>query len=140
MELKGGFETSNANQLEIRNLCEDLGKKIDELAGRMSVLEVEVGDLKITVEENKERSQSLKVREEEVMAKLESMENSQRRNNLRFPKGLEGDDLKGLVVRLIKTEVLPEELDVDIARDIQEYTGSRQKCPLTGINPGRFWS
>ncbi|KAJ1112292.1 hypothetical protein NDU88_000560 [Pleurodeles waltl] len=33
MEFSGGFETSNANQLEIRNLCEDLGKKIDELAG-----------------------------------------------------------------------------------------------------------
>ncbi|KAJ1163462.1 hypothetical protein NDU88_003920 [Pleurodeles waltl] len=34
MELKDGFKTSKANQEEIRNLCEDLGEKIDDLAGR----------------------------------------------------------------------------------------------------------
>ncbi|KAJ1096629.1 hypothetical protein NDU88_001764 [Pleurodeles waltl] len=78
MELKGGVETSNANQLEIRKLCEDLFKKTDELAGRMAILEVEVGHLSIAVEENKERIQSLKVREENAMAKLESLENNQR--------------------------------------------------------------
>ncbi|KAJ1099123.1 hypothetical protein NDU88_004227 [Pleurodeles waltl] len=106
IELKGGFETLNANQLKIRHFCKDLSKKIDELAGQTAILEAEVGTLKITLEENKERIQNLKVREEEAMAKLESQENNQRRNNLRFmrvPEGLEGDDLKGLVVRLIKT-------------------------------------
>ncbi|KAJ1115419.1 hypothetical protein NDU88_003643 [Pleurodeles waltl] len=42
LELRAGFETSNANQKEIRGLCETLGGKIDELAGRTAALEEEV--------------------------------------------------------------------------------------------------
>ncbi|KAJ1201292.1 hypothetical protein NDU88_005105 [Pleurodeles waltl] len=47
VELKGGFETSNVNQAKIRSLCEDLGKKIDELAGQTAVLQEEVGELRM---------------------------------------------------------------------------------------------
>ncbi|KAJ1105279.1 hypothetical protein NDU88_002687 [Pleurodeles waltl] len=46
VELKSGFETFNANQAEIRGLCEDLGKKIDDLAGRTAASEEEVGELR----------------------------------------------------------------------------------------------
>ncbi|KAJ1135161.1 hypothetical protein NDU88_001606 [Pleurodeles waltl] len=78
VELKGGFETSNANQAEIRSLCEDLGKKIDDLAGRTAALEEEVGELRMVVEENKEQIRYLKEGEVGVMAKVESLENNQR--------------------------------------------------------------
>ncbi|KAJ1144885.1 hypothetical protein NDU88_011179 [Pleurodeles waltl] len=47
LEVRAGFETSNANQKEIRGLCETLGGKIDELAGRTAALEEEVGDLRV---------------------------------------------------------------------------------------------
>ncbi|KAJ1107627.1 hypothetical protein NDU88_005017 [Pleurodeles waltl] len=50
LELKDGFETSNANQAEIRGLCEDVGKKIYDLAGRTAALEEEVGELRMVVE------------------------------------------------------------------------------------------
>ncbi|KAJ1099396.1 hypothetical protein NDU88_004497 [Pleurodeles waltl] len=119
MEVKGGFETSNSNRTEIRSLC---GKMIDELAGRTDPLEKKVGDLKVAVEKNKEKIQSLKAGEENVITKLESLENNQRRNNLRFlrvPEGMEGDDLKGLVVHLIIQGVQIKDAEVDIARDIQ---------------------
>ncbi|KAJ1166870.1 hypothetical protein NDU88_007266 [Pleurodeles waltl] len=84
MELKDGFKTSKSNQEEIRNLCEGLGKRIDDLAGRTAALEEEVGDLRAAVEENKEQIRSLKSGEAGVLAKLESLENNQRRNKLRF--------------------------------------------------------
>ncbi|KAJ1151774.1 hypothetical protein NDU88_004554 [Pleurodeles waltl] len=122
LEVKGGFETSNANQKEIRGLCETLGEKIDELAGRTAALEEEVGDLRTAVERNKVEIQSLRTGEESVLLKLESLENNQRRNNLRFlkvPEGMEGRDLKGFIVRLIKQEVQVEDTEEAIARDIQ---------------------
>ncbi|KAJ1089996.1 hypothetical protein NDU88_003136 [Pleurodeles waltl] len=81
MELKDGFKMSKANQEEIRNLCEDLGKKIDDLAGRTAALEEEVGDLRAVVEENKEQIRGLKSGEAGMLTKLESLENNQRRNN-----------------------------------------------------------
>ncbi|KAJ1163020.1 hypothetical protein NDU88_003483 [Pleurodeles waltl] len=52
VELRCGFETSKTNQVEIRNLCEDFSKKIDELAGRIAALDEEVGNLRAAVEEN----------------------------------------------------------------------------------------
>ncbi|KAJ1194649.1 hypothetical protein NDU88_003937 [Pleurodeles waltl] len=60
MELKDGFKKSKANQEEIRNFCEDLGNKIDDLAGWTAALEEEVGDLRSVVEENKEQIRGLK--------------------------------------------------------------------------------
>ncbi|KAJ1141348.1 hypothetical protein NDU88_007681 [Pleurodeles waltl] len=122
MELRGGFETSKTNQVEIRNLCEDLGKNIDELAGRTAALEEDIGDLRAAVEQNKEQIKDLKAGEVGVMAKMETLANKQRRNNLRFRRvheGLEGDDLKGLVVRSIKQEVNFEDSEVELAKDIQ---------------------
>ncbi|KAJ1194317.1 hypothetical protein NDU88_003606 [Pleurodeles waltl] len=93
LELRAGFETSNANQKEIRGMCETLGRKIDELAGRTAALEEEVGDLRSALGKNKEELQSLRAGEEKVLLKLESVENNQRRNNLRIlkvPEGMEG--------------------------------------------------
>ncbi|KAJ1114277.1 hypothetical protein NDU88_002516 [Pleurodeles waltl] len=135
VELKGGFETSNANQAEIRSLCEHLGKKIDELAGRTAVLEEEVGELRMVVEENKEQIRYLEEGEAGVMAKMEYLVNNQRRNNLRFlrvPEGLEEGDLKGFMARLIKQEVNVEESEEDIAKDIQ-----RVHCVLAKMPPNR---
>ncbi|KAJ1207481.1 hypothetical protein NDU88_002872 [Pleurodeles waltl] len=53
LEVRAGFETSNANQKEIRGLCETLGRKIGELAGRTAALEEEVGDLRLALEKSK---------------------------------------------------------------------------------------
>ncbi|KAJ1215402.1 hypothetical protein NDU88_003011 [Pleurodeles waltl] len=121
MELKHGFETSHANQVEIRGPCEDLGKKIDDLAGRTAALEEEVGGLRVVVEENKEQVRCLKEGETGVMAKIESLENNLRRNNLRFlrvPEGLAEGELKGFLARLIKQEVNVEMSEEDIGKDI----------------------
>ncbi|KAJ1127882.1 hypothetical protein NDU88_006275 [Pleurodeles waltl] len=52
LEVRGGFETLNTNQ-EIRGFCETLGEKIDDLAGRTTALEEELGDLKTAMETNK---------------------------------------------------------------------------------------
>ncbi|KAJ1185762.1 hypothetical protein NDU88_002549 [Pleurodeles waltl] len=141
MELKDGFKTSKTNQEEIRNLCEDLGKKIDDLAGRTAALEEEVGDLRVTVEENKEQIRGLKSGEAGVLAKLESLENNQRRNNLRFlrlPEGLEGDDLEGFVVKLIRQEIQFEDAEVNIAKDIQRVHRVPAKMPPNRDRPRKI--
>ncbi|KAJ1116450.1 hypothetical protein NDU88_004661 [Pleurodeles waltl] len=138
MELKDGFKTSESNQGEIRILCEDLGKKIDDLAGRTAALEEEVGDLRAALEENKEQIRGLKSGEAGVLAKLESLENNQRRNNLRFlrvPEGLEGDDLKGFVVKLINQEIKFEDAGIDIAKDIQRVHRVPSKMPPNRDSP-----
>ncbi|KAJ1177415.1 hypothetical protein NDU88_002670 [Pleurodeles waltl] len=100
------FETSNANQAKIRSLCEDLGQKMYDLAGRTAILEKEVGELRMVVKENKEQIRYLKEGEVGAMVKMESLENNQR--NLRFlrvPESLEEGDFKGFMARLIKQEV-----------------------------------
>ncbi|KAJ1209349.1 hypothetical protein NDU88_004727 [Pleurodeles waltl] len=126
MELRGGFETSKSNQVEIRNLCEDLIKKIDELVGRTSALAEGDYDLRTAVEENKEQIKGLKA-EVGLMAKTESLENNQRRNNLRFNESpRDWKELKGLVVRLIKQEVNFD----DIAKDSQRVHRVLAKMPL----------
>ncbi|KAJ1083489.1 hypothetical protein NDU88_003648 [Pleurodeles waltl] len=141
MELKDGFKTSKSNQEEIRNLCEDLGKKIDDLAGRTAALEEEGGDLRATVEENKEQIRGLKSGEAGVLAKLESLENNQRRNNLRFlrvPEGLDGDDLKGFVVKLINQEKKFEDAGIDIAKDIQRVHRVPAQMPPNRDRPRKM--
>ncbi|KAJ1165709.1 hypothetical protein NDU88_006126 [Pleurodeles waltl] len=122
LEVRGGFEISNSNQKEIRDLCKVLGQKFDDLAERVAALEVEVSDLRRATEENREEIQDLKTGEESVLLKLESMENNLRRNNLRFlkvPEGLEGEDLKGVVDRLIKQGFQVDDTEEYISRDIQ---------------------
>ncbi|KAJ1188299.1 hypothetical protein NDU88_005061 [Pleurodeles waltl] len=132
VELKSGFETSNANQVEITGLCEDLGNKIDDLAGHTAALEEEVGKLRVAVEENKEQIRYLKEGETGVTAKMESLENNLRRNNLRFLRvleGLEDGDLKGFMARLIKQEVNVEISEEDIVKDIQRVHRVPAKMP-----------
>ncbi|KAJ1154771.1 hypothetical protein NDU88_007514 [Pleurodeles waltl] len=139
VELKSGFETSNSNQVEIRGLSEDLGKKIDDLAGRTAALEEEMGELRVAVEENKEQIRYLKEGETGVMAKMESMENNLSRNNLRFLRvleGLEEGDLKGFMARLIKQKLNVEISEEDIVKIFKGCTGSRQKCLPTGTDQG----
>ncbi|KAJ1105518.1 hypothetical protein NDU88_002924 [Pleurodeles waltl] len=141
MELKHGFETSNANQVEIRGLCEDLGKKIDDLAGRTAALEEEVGELRVVVEENREQIRCLKEGETGVMAKMESLENNLRRNNLRLfrvPKGLEEGDLKGFLALLLKQEVNVEMSEEDIAKDIQRVHRVPAKMPSNRVRPRKI--
>ncbi|KAJ1197979.1 hypothetical protein NDU88_001823 [Pleurodeles waltl] len=104
-EVRGGFETPNINQKEIRGLCETLGQKLDDLAEWTAALECEVYDLRRATEENREAIHQVKMGEESLQVKFETMENRMRRNNLRLlkvPEELEKGDLKGLVVRLIK--------------------------------------
>ncbi|KAJ1143376.1 hypothetical protein NDU88_009685 [Pleurodeles waltl] len=143
LEVRGGFGTSNNNQKNLRGLCETLGEKIDDLAGRTAALEEEVGELKFAMEANKVEIQKLKSNEESVLSKLESLENNQRRCNLRFlrvPEGMEGSDLKELIIRLIKHGVQIEDTAEDIARDIRRayILGSLEKFQRD-ISPGKYW-
>ncbi|KAJ1155166.1 hypothetical protein NDU88_007901 [Pleurodeles waltl] len=141
VKLKSGFETSNANQVEIRGLCEDLGKKIDDLAGRTAALEEEVEELRVAVQENKEQIRYLKEGETGVMAKMESLENNLRRNNLRFLRvleGLEEGDLKGFKARLIKQEVNVEISEEDIVKDIQRVHRVPAKMPSNRDRPRKI--
>ncbi|KAJ1098918.1 hypothetical protein NDU88_004025 [Pleurodeles waltl] len=143
MELSQGLHgRAMLEGVEIRNLCEDLGKKKNsELAGRTAALEDEVGDQRAAVEENKGQIKDLKAGEEGVMAKMESLENNQRRNNLRFlrvSEGLERDDLEGLVVQLIIREVHFEDLEVAIAKDIQKVQGVPAKMPPNRVKPRKI--
>ncbi|KAJ1143859.1 hypothetical protein NDU88_010161 [Pleurodeles waltl] len=141
MELRSGFQTSNDNQVEVRGLCEDLGKKIDDLAGRAAAVEEEVGELRVMVEENKEQIRYLKVGETGVMAKMESLENNLRRNNLRFlrvPEGLEEGDLKVFMARLIKQEVNVEISEEDIVKDIQRVHRVLAKMPPNRVRPRKI--
>ncbi|KAJ1110370.1 hypothetical protein NDU88_007722 [Pleurodeles waltl] len=122
VEVRGSFEIWNSNQKEIRDLCEVLTQKLDDLAERTADLEVEVRVLRRATEENREAIQDLETGEERVQLKLESMENNLRRNRLRFlkvPEGLEGGDLKRLVIRLIKQGVQVDDTEEDKAKDIQ---------------------
>ncbi|KAJ1162147.1 hypothetical protein NDU88_002623 [Pleurodeles waltl] len=123
LEVKGGFETSINNQKEIRGLCRILGEKIVDLTGKTTALEEQVGELKSVMKVNKVEIQKLKSNEENVLYKLESLENNQISCNLRLlrvPEGMEGSDLKGLVIRLIKQGLQIPDTAEDIARDIQK--------------------
>ncbi|KAJ1187223.1 hypothetical protein NDU88_004002 [Pleurodeles waltl] len=95
-----------------RGLCETLGQKLDDLAERMAALEFEVSDLRRVTEENREVIHQVKLEEESLQVKLETMENRMRRDNwrlLRVPVELGKGDLKSLVVRLIKQGTQIEE-------------------------------
>ncbi|KAJ1082645.1 hypothetical protein NDU88_002810 [Pleurodeles waltl] len=83
-EVRGCFETSNTNQKEIRGLCETLGQKLDDLAEQKAALKFEVSDLRRVIEENREAIHQVKLGEESLQVKLETMENRMRRNNLRL--------------------------------------------------------
>ncbi|KAJ1175106.1 hypothetical protein NDU88_000397 [Pleurodeles waltl] len=121
-EVRGGFETLNTNQKEIRGLCETPGQKLADLAERTAALECGVSDLRRATEENREAIHQVKQGEESLQVKLETMENRMRRNNLRLLKvleKLEKGDLKGLVVRLIKQGTQIEEEEEVLLKDIQ---------------------
>ncbi|KAJ1116273.1 hypothetical protein NDU88_004489 [Pleurodeles waltl] len=121
-EVRGGFETSNINQREIRGLCETLGKKMDDLAERTSALEFKVSDLRRVTEESREAIHQVKLGEESLQVKLKTMENRMRRNNLRLLRVLEElvkGDLKALVVRFIKQGTQTEEEEEVLLKDIQ---------------------
>ncbi|KAJ1210751.1 hypothetical protein NDU88_006113 [Pleurodeles waltl] len=130
IEVRSSFETSNSNQKEIRGLCEALGHKFDDLAIRTAALETEVSELKKATENNTEG-----------FLKLELMKNNMRRNNLRFPKvpeGLEGGDLKSLVVRLIKPGVQIEDEEENLARDIQRVHRNPFRKPPNRVKPRKI--
>ncbi|KAJ1141365.1 hypothetical protein NDU88_007698 [Pleurodeles waltl] len=122
VEVRGSFETSSTNQKEIKGLCEALRQKFADLEERIVALEREVCDLRRATEDNRKGIQQVDIGEEKVQLILESMENNLRRNNLRFlkvPEGLEGRDLKWLVVHLIKQGMQIEEEEEDLVKDIQ---------------------
>ncbi|KAJ1153462.1 hypothetical protein NDU88_006221 [Pleurodeles waltl] len=122
VEVRGSSETSNSNQKEIRGLCEVLRQKFNDLAERTAALELEVSELKRDKDNNAEAIPQMKVGEDKVLLKLKLMENNMRRNNLRILKvteGLEGGNLKSLVVRLIKQGVQIEDEEEDLAKEIQ---------------------
>ncbi|KAJ1154356.1 hypothetical protein NDU88_007108 [Pleurodeles waltl] len=121
-EVRGGIETSNTNQKEIRGLCETFGQKLDDLAERTAAVEFEVSDLRRVTEENREAIHQVKLGEESLQVKLETMENRMRRNNLRLlrvPEEMEKRDLKSLVVHLIKQGTQIEEEEEVFLKDIQ---------------------
>ncbi|KAJ1124261.1 hypothetical protein NDU88_002722 [Pleurodeles waltl] len=135
---EGRASTSPAAVEKTLKLLEALGWKFDDLVERMAALEIEVSELKRATENNAEAIQQMKVGEDEVLLKLELTENKMKRNNLRFlkvPEGLEGGDLKSLVVRLIKHGVQIKD-EEDLAK---ECTGTRSENPTIEINLERFW-
>ncbi|KAJ1142751.1 hypothetical protein NDU88_009064 [Pleurodeles waltl] len=117
-----GFSISETNQLEIREACEALEKKLDLLSLKTQALEVTVGTMKEEIETNKVDIQALKDSEQALQNKLEQLENNSRRNNLRVlhvPEGAEGVDLKAFLVSLLKSALSLEESEEEIAPDIQ---------------------
>ncbi|KAJ1203851.1 hypothetical protein NDU88_007632 [Pleurodeles waltl] len=133
-EIRGKFEISETNQTRIREACEVLESKINLLTDRL-------GKLEAVVEAHEERvlAQSkdilqLKRGEKMLQDKLETLENNTRRNNIRLlgvPEGLEGEDIKGYVIALIK-EVLPNIVGINLDEDIQRV----HRDPFKK-NPGR---
>ncbi|KAJ1149804.1 hypothetical protein NDU88_002609 [Pleurodeles waltl] len=141
-EVRGGFETSDTNQREIRGLCETLLQKLDDLTERMAALECEVSDLRRVTEENREAIHQVKMGEESQQVKLETMENRMRRNNLRLlkvPEELEKGDLKGLVIRLIKQVTQIEEEEEVLLKIFSVFIESPLGKQLIGINLEGFW-
>ncbi|KAJ1120814.1 hypothetical protein NDU88_008963 [Pleurodeles waltl] len=141
MELKDGFKHLNLIRRRLVLCVKILAKKLTIWQVGQLALEEEVGDLRATVEENKEQIRGLKSGEAGVLDKLESLENNQRRNNLRFlrvPEGLEGDDLKGFVVKLINQEIRFEDAGIDIAKEIQKVHSVPAKIPPNRDRPRKI--
>ncbi|KAJ1199356.1 hypothetical protein NDU88_003193 [Pleurodeles waltl] len=140
VEVRGSFETSNSNKKEIRGLCEALRLKFDDLAERTAALELEVSELKRGMENNAEAIQQMKVGEKKVLLKLKLMENNMRRNYLRFlkvPEGLEGGDLKSLVVCIIKQYRLRMKKKT-WQRTFKECTETRSENPPNRDKPRKI--
>ncbi|XP_069077648.1 dynein axonemal heavy chain 11-like [Pleurodeles waltl] len=116
-----GFSISEKNQAEIREACEALERKLDLLSLRTQALEDTVGTMKEEIEVHKVDIQAFKDSEQALQSKLEQLENSSRRKNMRVlhvPEGAEGDDLKAFSVSLLKSVPSLEESEEEIARDI----------------------
>ncbi|KAJ1104824.1 hypothetical protein NDU88_002233 [Pleurodeles waltl] len=116
------FDFSESNQKKIWGMCEDLGKKVDDLADRTAALEGAFSDLKTVVDLKKKEIHNLKAKEEECQVKLADLENNQKRNNLRIinaPEGLHGNYLKAFVMIMIEVGVQVDEPEEVIFRDIQ---------------------
>ncbi|KAJ1139187.1 hypothetical protein NDU88_005564 [Pleurodeles waltl] len=130
--MKKGFAISETSQGEIREPCEVLEKMFDLLTARTQALEATMGSMKEELRLHKEEIWVSKGNERELQIKLEQLENSSQRNNLRLlkvPEGVEWEDLKSFVVSLIKSAVMLEESKEEIERDIQRIHRHPFKSP-----------
>ncbi|KAJ1174577.1 hypothetical protein NDU88_006397 [Pleurodeles waltl] len=94
----------------------------DSASAHDLALEDTDGAIKDELGAHKADIQALKDSELALQSKLEKLENSSGRNNLRVlhvPKGAEGDNLRAFLVSLMKSALLLEESEKEITRDIQ---------------------
>ncbi|KAJ1130834.1 hypothetical protein NDU88_009181 [Pleurodeles waltl] len=142
VDVKKGFSVSEANQAEIRESCEVLEKKLNLLSVRTQAVEYTVDVKNSRAGESLADIQLLKRREQEMQDKLEQLENSLRRNNLRMlnvPEGEEGDNLKTYVMSHLKRRktITLEAEEEDIARAFKESIRTRLGKILTEQGRGK---
>ncbi|KAJ1097950.1 hypothetical protein NDU88_003066 [Pleurodeles waltl] len=133
-EIREKFEISENNQAKIREACEVLESKINLLTDRLGKLEAVVEDQEERLSVHTKDISQLKFGEKILQDKLESLENNMRRNNIRLlgvPEGLEGEDIKGYVISLIR-ESIPSLAFLNLEEDIQRV----HRDPFRK-NPGR---
>ncbi|KAJ1189477.1 hypothetical protein NDU88_006222 [Pleurodeles waltl] len=126
VEVKSGFATSAINQREIQGMCECLEDKLDSLAQRTQALENTVVKLKSAAKSDMEELRGIKLTEEELQDKLESLEieslkNAARRNNVRslnVPEWAEREDIKRVLLHLFKSGVSSKTLRKIVPRDL----------------------
>ncbi|KAJ1100576.1 hypothetical protein NDU88_005658 [Pleurodeles waltl] len=102
-DIRKGFAISEKDQGERREACEALEKKLNLLTVRTQALEETVGAMKDELRMHKEEIEVLQGTKQDLQNKVEQLENSLRRNNLRVLNVPEGENLKGFVILLIKT-------------------------------------
>ncbi|KAJ1085065.1 hypothetical protein NDU88_005198 [Pleurodeles waltl] len=121
-EIKRGVSVSEANQASIKEMCEALESKFDLLAKKTQLLEDSMETLREEVVLIKQDLGKWKDSEQDLRDKLERIENTARRNNLRMlniTEGQEGDNIKMFCASLIKKSLQLEESEREIAVDIQ---------------------
>ncbi|KAJ1105056.1 hypothetical protein NDU88_002464 [Pleurodeles waltl] len=100
-EIRQGFLVPQNNQKGIQEVCEALATKMDILAQRTQILENQVVQLNETVEKHTNDIVALRVMGNQNAERLEVLENSTRRNNIKImnvQEGVEGDNIEVSVV------------------------------------------
>ncbi|KAJ1116310.1 hypothetical protein NDU88_004525 [Pleurodeles waltl] len=103
-------------------VCEALATKMDLLTQRTQILEKQVVQLNETVEKHTSEIEVLKTMGNHKAERLEVLENNARRNNIKIMnvlEGAEGDNIKMLVVDLLKQSGVWEGPEDVLIQDIQ---------------------
>ncbi|KAJ1209740.1 hypothetical protein NDU88_005113 [Pleurodeles waltl] len=140
-EVRQGFSVSQSNQKGIQEVCEGLANKIDLLAQRTQFLEIQVEQLKVESEKNSRDIVDLKAKNKYDAEKLESLENSARRNNIKLmnvPEGKEGNDIKTWVVDLLMQSGVWDGTESILKDDIQRVHEDPFRKAANRVKPRRI--